>query len=441
MRYVYGDDLISQSRQIEDTSGATLGMVTQRRYYHYDGQMSTRQMTDESSAAEVKLEYVYDAFGIDLLEGPFPTPTFGGGFGQEVPTVNKYRYTGEQYDDDVGMYYLRARYYAHRQGRFATRDPFEGFRNDPMSLHKYLYAHGNPVMNRDPSGLFSLPDTTVSVKTWGQLAKVALFTAINGAFSGGFVGGVIAGLLALLQGKSGPQIVEAIILGGLEGALYGFLLGGIGVISATLLTVTLATLFGIQVYDSIAVLKNDKIPTSAKVWIIIFLIIGAVGSFFGARYAHSRADRVAINGAKGRYGDGISDDAVTHIIQGDGGGGHKWSLFRLFNREPRRPNWIRESIKDPDKIRGNLRLGRTKFPISWTGEKIIDAVADVITNPRSKWFHGKNGKEYLGNPVTHGPTKSGNAKRFWVEGNYDGLRIEVVHEPLGRGVITSFPIR
>lgn len=31
-------------------------------------------------------------------------------------------------------------------------DSFEGSQSDPLSLHKYLYAHNNPVMMTDPSG-------------------------------------------------------------------------------------------------------------------------------------------------------------------------------------------------------------------------------------------------------------------------------------------------
>jgi hypothetical protein len=31
-------------------------------------------------------------------------------------------------------------------------DTYEGSNEDPLSLHKYLYCHGNPVNNRDPNG-------------------------------------------------------------------------------------------------------------------------------------------------------------------------------------------------------------------------------------------------------------------------------------------------
>ena len=60
--------------------------------------------------------------------------------------------SGEQYDSDLGLYYLRARYYNPSTGRFMSRDPEEGAHTDPRSLHKYLYAGGDPANRIDPSG-------------------------------------------------------------------------------------------------------------------------------------------------------------------------------------------------------------------------------------------------------------------------------------------------
>jgi hypothetical protein len=37
-------------------------------------------------------------------------------------------------------------------GRFWTMDAFPGNNSDPLSLHRYLYAHANPVNNVDASG-------------------------------------------------------------------------------------------------------------------------------------------------------------------------------------------------------------------------------------------------------------------------------------------------
>lgn len=66
--------------------------------------------------------------------------------------VNNYRYAGEQWDGDLGLYYNRARYYAPELGRFWSMDSYEGSQGDPLSLHKYLYASANPVNRIDPSG-------------------------------------------------------------------------------------------------------------------------------------------------------------------------------------------------------------------------------------------------------------------------------------------------
>lgn len=48
--------------------------------------------------------------------------------------------------------FLSACYLNPNTGRFWTMDSFEGYQGVPLSLHKYVYAHVNPVMGIDPSG-------------------------------------------------------------------------------------------------------------------------------------------------------------------------------------------------------------------------------------------------------------------------------------------------
>ncbi|CAM1378610.1 hypothetical protein FF3_00596 [Fretibacterium fastidiosum] len=50
-----------------------------------------------------------------------------------------------------------------KTGTFLSLDPHQGNRQDPLSLHKYLYANANPVNNTDPTGLFSLGEMTGSL--------------------------------------------------------------------------------------------------------------------------------------------------------------------------------------------------------------------------------------------------------------------------------------
>ena len=70
------------------------------------------------------------------------------------------RCSAEQYDSDLGLYYLRARYYNPATGRFLSRDPEDGKAYDPQSLHKYLYAGGDPVNRADPRGRADASDYT-----------------------------------------------------------------------------------------------------------------------------------------------------------------------------------------------------------------------------------------------------------------------------------------
>ena len=48
--------------------------------------------------------------------------------------------------------FFRAPYLNPTIGRFWTMDTYEGNQSDPLSLHKYLYCHANPINGTDPSG-------------------------------------------------------------------------------------------------------------------------------------------------------------------------------------------------------------------------------------------------------------------------------------------------
>ena len=54
--------------------------------------------------------------------------------------------------DPTGMVYLRARYYNPGDGRFITRDIWDGNNNQPMSYNAWLYGFDNPSRYTDPSG-------------------------------------------------------------------------------------------------------------------------------------------------------------------------------------------------------------------------------------------------------------------------------------------------
>ncbi len=171
-------------------------------YLLVDGHGSTRQVNLHAAPGSVFQRYAYDAYGNMLKYGSL----FGNTSGLADTLMTSHLYSGEQTDALTGMQYLRARYYDPTTGRFNRVDPFAGNTQDPQSLHKYAYAHTNPVMGVDPSGLISLTDALVSV----SIATI----------SGGIVG-----YAAAPAGKKAEGVVR--------GASAGFL-------SSTALVVTLA---------------------------------------------------------------------------------------------------------------------------------------------------------------------------------------------------------
>ena len=85
--YTYGLQRISQNQSAQG--------AWQPSFYEYDGDGNVRLLTNSSGA--VTDTYEYDAFG-NLISTAGTTP-------------NEFYYRGEQYDADLGFYYLRARYY------------------------------------------------------------------------------------------------------------------------------------------------------------------------------------------------------------------------------------------------------------------------------------------------------------------------------------------
>jgi RHS repeat-associated protein/uncharacterized repeat protein (TIGR01451 family) len=128
--YTYGHQLLNQ-RQWQGDKWVF-------RFYAHDGQGSVRILTDADGA--VTDTYTYDAFGTLITTSGI--------------TRNSYLYQGEQFDGSLELYYLRARYYGPKEGRFLTMDLVSGDVARPASLHKYLYANADPINNSDPSGLF-----------------------------------------------------------------------------------------------------------------------------------------------------------------------------------------------------------------------------------------------------------------------------------------------
>jgi RHS repeat-associated protein len=152
--YTYGHDLISQDQMDAATN------TWHATFYAYDGHGTVRFLTNETGA--VTDTYTYDAFGTLI--------TVSGS------TNNRYLYSGEQFDPNLGLYNLRARLMNPLTGRFWTQDSFEGYHDDPKTLHKYVYANADPISGSDPGGHMTLTEATVTTGIISHLALMSYAT-------------------------------------------------------------------------------------------------------------------------------------------------------------------------------------------------------------------------------------------------------------------------
>ena len=122
-------------------------------YYHRNEHGDVTSITD--SDENIVNTYSYDIFGNIVSE--------------KEGINNRFKYAGEQFDNETGQYYLRARFYNPTIGRFTQEDVYRG---DGLNL--YAYVSNNPIMWIDPSGYVKCPPKYKSMKDLEeQLEKIS----------------------------------------------------------------------------------------------------------------------------------------------------------------------------------------------------------------------------------------------------------------------------
>ena len=138
--YAYGLNRISEDQLLNGSYVPS--------FYGYDGHGNVRFLAGSGGA--VTDTYTFDAFGSQIA-GTGTTP-------------NPYLYSGERFDQNIGLYHLRARNYDPLKGRFGTMDSHQGDIFNPATLHKYTYAQADPVNRIDPSGLADLFEYSFQIR-------------------------------------------------------------------------------------------------------------------------------------------------------------------------------------------------------------------------------------------------------------------------------------
>lgn len=122
--------------------GGATSTATTTRFVHTDHLGGTSAVTDSTGGVVSATDfYPYGTKRIDT-----------------APNVVDRQYIGERFDSESSLSYLNARYLSSDRGQFLSQDPV--FNEDPrlqnlpnpQILNSYLYANGNPIVNKDSNG-------------------------------------------------------------------------------------------------------------------------------------------------------------------------------------------------------------------------------------------------------------------------------------------------
>jgi RHS repeat-associated protein len=170
------------------------------QFYHANHLGSASVITDQIGGAKEQIEY--------LPFGEYRAPGETNGtidYDTNFPDVF-YTFTGQEDDDDLGLYNYGARLYDPLLGRFISPDRLVPDPVNPQSLNRYAYCLNNPLIYTDPSGedffaiIFSFIWSIVSSEIFISVAGGAALGAATSAITGGNIWqgaltGAISGLL------------------------------------------------------------------------------------------------------------------------------------------------------------------------------------------------------------------------------------------------------
>jgi RHS repeat-associated protein len=128
-RYLYGN-AVDQLFARVDTGGNTTA------WYLGDKLGSIRQLVSNNGTVLDNITYG-DSYG----NNPSDSQPANG---------DRFKFTGREYDSEIGVYYVRARYYNPAVGRFLSQDPI-GFSARDNNLYRYVF--NGPANGTDPTGL------------------------------------------------------------------------------------------------------------------------------------------------------------------------------------------------------------------------------------------------------------------------------------------------
>ncbi len=344
-------------------------------FYYVQDHLGSSSIVLDRSANRIQ-HYEYSSFGNQRFN--------------ETSVSVTHRYTGQVFDEEVGLYFYGSRYFDPELGRFIQPDTIVPDPTDSQQLNAYSYANNNPFKYIDPDG-----HEIVSV-------VVALVIA---AVKAAIVGAAIGAVMAAIQGGDIGQ-------GALQGAISGALgsVGGIWGIAlrvavaaakgedpgkAALMAVASAVIqFGTEAAGHAAV--GDKI----KEWkeaVASAAVKGAGGSAEGAVHAKIQGEdpgKAALSSGLSAAGSAFGQFAIAK--------GRYWAASQMRNATGRLAHsatWWKLSFwvyKDDSFFRG-VKSGYAKWEETGKG---LYTFSPITRSADKVWSYSRSGgsgtMSYLG---------------------------------------------
>jgi len=121
-------------------NGVTLGTPVETMRYQYSNHLGSACLELDASAAIISYEEYH----------PFGTTSYRAGSSEAEVSLKRYKYVGKERDEETGLYYYGARYYAGWLCRFVSVDPLN---EKYPELSAYQYASNRPITMIDLDGL------------------------------------------------------------------------------------------------------------------------------------------------------------------------------------------------------------------------------------------------------------------------------------------------
>src|SRR5262249_37498602 len=114
------------------------GVPQQLIRYQFDNHLGSASLELDENAQLISYEEYY----------PYGGTSHQAGRSAAEVSLKRYRYTGKERDEESGLYYHGARYYAPWLGRWLSADP-SGLAD---GMNTYAYSRDDPIRFKDPGG-------------------------------------------------------------------------------------------------------------------------------------------------------------------------------------------------------------------------------------------------------------------------------------------------